>query len=116
MTHYQKAIDFFNHKEFKKAIPLFKKVILKMKNNEAQMEYFNSYYYLGMCEMELAKIENDKTLMLEAISSFSSAANSLKEDLSLNSNSALNKIKECLETYSHITTTKIAFTAMPSEE
>jgi hypothetical protein len=77
MTEFEKAKQYYHHKEFQKAIDLIIELLSSKKVLNKSLDYPDILCYLGASRLELFETSKNKSVVYEAITDYLAGANAL---------------------------------------
>jgi hypothetical protein len=97
MTEFEKAKQYYHHKEYQTAIDLILELIGRNTITDKSIEYPDILCYLGDSRLGLYETSKNKSLVYEALTDFATGANSLLVFHQTTSSDLNKRIKKCIE-------------------
>lgn len=97
MTEFEKAKQYYHHKEFQKAIDLIIELISSKTILNKSLDYPDVLCYLGDSKLGLFETSKNKSLVYEALIDYATGANSLLVFHQTTSTDLNKRLKKCTE-------------------
>jgi hypothetical protein len=97
MIEFEKAKQYYHHKEFQKAIDLIIELLSSEIVLNKSLDYPNILGYLGESRLGLFETSKNKSLVYEAITDYATGANSLLVFHQTTSTDINKRLKKCAE-------------------